>query len=226
MAATKNGKAHGTTKPKQDFNIIGQAALKAQALAEKYKAEIGSRLSADFHTAFASDIDGLGAAVPAAINSKGGAVQLTAAQRSALEGGHQLVMGIRTTVKGHTGDEDVLLAYGVGARMSKYVVKDVTASLQKILDRVADHPDEATAFEIVDEDVKALVLALNAIKDADKLQEAARAAAPQTTKERNATARRLLDGIKKIAGAGMRAFAGKDATAYASFEALVSKKAG
>ncbi|MFT3776577.1 MAG: hypothetical protein QM820_65390 [Minicystis sp.] len=65
---------------------------------------------------------------------------------------------------------------------------------------------------------------MKAIEAADKAQEAARAASPQTTKDRNATAHRLLDGVKKIAGAGMRTFAGKDAAVYASFEALLSKK--
>ena len=57
-----------------------------------------------------------------------------------------------------------------------------------------------------------------------KEQEAGRAAAPQTTLLRNAMARRILAGVKKIAGAGMRTFV-SDPTTYAKFEALVSKKA-
>ena len=48
---------------------------------------------------------------------------------------------------------------------------------------------------------------------------------PQTTSQRNATARRILAAVKKIAGAGMRAFP-SDATTFAKFEALVTKKAG
>lgn len=225
MAANKKSKANEDTKPSQDFNNITQLALKAQGLATKYASDIGNRLSATFLTSFAGDITALGNAVPAAITKRDGKIQLTAAQTTALATGHRLVMGIRTTVKAHTGDDDVLLAYGVGTKTNKLLVKDVTAALQKILDRVQAQPAEAASFDIVAEDVKAITGALAAIAQADKDQEAARAAAPQTTKDRNATARRLLDGVKKIAGAGMRTFTGDD-TIHANFEALVSKKAG
>jgi hypothetical protein len=44
-------------------------------------------------------------------------------------------------------------------------------------------------------------------------------------KQRNATARRLLAGIKKISGAGMRAFTA-DPTLYEAFQALANKVAG
>jgi hypothetical protein len=224
MASNKKA-ARADSKPDRDFNEINQLALKAQGLATQYASQIGNRLSAAFLASFAADITGLSVAVPATITSKGGQVQLTAAQAAALDGGYALVKGIRTTVKGHTADNDVLLAYGVGAKVNKRVVKEVTAALQTILNRIEAQPAEAASFDIVDEDVKAIKAALTEIATADQTQEAARAAGPQTTKDRNATARRLLDGVKKIAGAGMRAFV-SDPTVYANFEALVSKKAG
>jgi hypothetical protein len=222
-AKTKPKKAKQDTRPKKQFNAIGQLALTAQALAAKYAAQIGTRLSATFLQSFGSDITTLNAAVPTVIQTKDGVVQLTAAQTAALETGYQLVKGIRTTVKSQTGDKDVLLAYGVGTRVSKVLVKEVSAAIQTILARIKASPAEAASFDIVQADIDALNAALAAIQQADKDQEQGRAAAPQATKDRNAAARRLLDGIKKIAGAGMRSFP-EDATIFASFEALVTKR--
>jgi hypothetical protein len=206
------------------FNAIGQRALEAQGLAAKHRAEIGDRLTDVFLLGFGNDITALTAAVPTVIKTKDGKIQLTAAQTVALEEGYKLVKGIRTTVKSHTSDKDVLLAYGIGAKVSKLLVKEVTAAIQKVIDRVAGDAVEAASFDIVQADVDALKAALKAIQDADKEQEEGRAKAPLVTKDRNAIAHRLLDGIKKIAGTGMRTFP-KDPTVYASFEALVSKKA-
>ncbi len=212
-------------KPKQTANAIGQLALKAQGLVSQYQTQIGSRLSAAFLTSFNSDVAAFPATVPAVMTTQGGKVQLTAAQAAALDTGYKLVKGIRTTVKSHTADKDVLLAYGIGSKTSKLLVKDVTAAIQTILARVQAQATEAASFNIVADDVTALQGALTAIQAADKAQEAGRAAAPQTTLQRNAMARRLLAGVKKIAGAGMRAFV-SDATTYAKFEALVTKQAG
>ena len=212
------------TKPKQEFNAIYQAGLKAQTLASQYQAKIGIRLSAAFLTAFAADLDTLSTSVPATLTMRDGKVQLTAAQTSALRDGYMLVKGIRTTVKGHHPSKDVLLAYGIGTKTSKLVVKDVEAALQTILDRLAAQPTEAASFDIVQPDVDALNAALATIKAADLAQEKARAAAPQTTQQRNAAANHVLADVKKIAGAGMRACV-DDATAYASFEGLVQKGA-
>ena len=223
MATNKKAKAKADTKPDKGFNAIGQEALKAQGLADQYKSEIGARLPDAFRTSFAADIVALASAVPAAINSKQGQVQLTATQDEQLASAHKLVIGVRTTVKAQSGDKDVLMAYGVGSKSNKTVVKDVTAALQQILDRIAAQPAEAAAFDLVADDVQALTDALAAVVAADQTQEAARAKKPLSTKERNAAARRLLDGVKKIAGAGMRTFR-NDATVYANFAALISTK--
>jgi hypothetical protein len=224
-AKTKPKKAKGDSKPKQNPNDINQLALKAQALATKHQATIGTRLSVAFLASFAADLTGLVNAVPAVLTSHAGKVQLTAAQGTALVAGYKLVKGVRTTVKAHDATKEVLLAYGVGTPTNKNLVGEVSAAIQTIIARVAAQPAEATSFDITADDVTALQAALTAIKDADTAQEAARASTPLTTAQRNATARRLLAGIKKIAGAGMRAFV-SDATIYANFEGLVTKAAG
>jgi hypothetical protein len=223
-SAKKVKQAKGDTRPKQEFSEINQLALKAQALAVKYQVQIGTRLSATFLTSFGADITGLTAAVPTVITTKQGAVQLTVAQTVALANGYNLVKGIRATVKGFGPDESVLLAYGVGTKVSKLVVKEVVAALQTIVTRITAEPTEAAGFDIVAADTTALNAAITGISQADQTQEQGRAAAPQATKNRNATARRLLAGVKKIAGAGMRTF-NEDQTTFANFEALITKVA-
>ena len=216
--------AKGNTMPKQEANAINSLGLKAQALVTTYQLKIGTRLTAIFLASFAADLTGLVTAVPAVITTHAGQIQLTAAQSTALLNAHNLVKGVKTTVKGQNPSKDVLLAYGVGVNVNKLSVSQVCAAVQKILDRTGAQPAEAAAFDIIDLDVKALTSALQAIKDADTAQELARATAPQTTAQRNATARRILAGIKRIAGAGMRACV-DDPAAYAKFERLVTKAA-
>lgn len=162
--------------------------------------------------------------VPAAIKAKHGSMQQTAAQNVALSACYALVTAARTAVKNHQPAEDISLAYGVGTKTNRGVVKEVSAAAQKIVDRATAQPVEAQGFGIIDADVSAIKAALAALHTADQAQEAARAGAPLTTKERNTTARRIIAATKKIAGAGMLAFA-TNATVRATFEALI-KKAG
>ena len=220
MAKSKKSSA----KPRQEFNAIYQLGTKALNLVTKHQAAIGNRLSTAFLAAFAASLDTLVTAIPAAMNARKGKVQLTAAQTTALDTGYNLAKGIRTTVKGHHPEKDVLLAYGVGSKMSKALVKDVTAALQQILDRIAAQPAEAAAFGFVKEDTDALTAAQAALVKADQDQEKARATAPQTTAQRNATANQILADVKKISGAGMRTFT-DNASVYAEFEALSTGKA-
>lgn len=214
--------AHIDAKPKQDWNAITQLGLKAQALVTEHKAKLGDRLKTSFLTTFASDLTALGAVVPAARTARDGSVQLTAAQSSVVAAGYNLAKGVRTSVKGQHVDRDVLLAYGVGIRTNKFLVKDVKTALQKILDRAKAEPAEAEGFGISADDVAAITAQLALIDRVDQAQEVARATAPLTTKQRNSTAQRVLSGVKSIAGAGMRAFI-HDATVFANFEALVRK---
>lgn len=161
------------TKPKQDFNAIGQLARKALLLAEAHAVAIGDRLPAGFTKRLADDVANLDRAVPAAMNSKDGRIQLTAAQTTALAWGHSVVMAIRAAVKSEEPDRDVLLAFGVGTRVNRRVVKDVKAALKKIIDRLAAQPGDVQRFDIVQDDVDGLTASL--IETADRDQEAGRA---------------------------------------------------
>ncbi len=220
--ATK--KALATKKPKETLSVITQRGLKAQSLAMANQATLGKRITSTFLTTLGSDLTSLGAVGASVITAHDGSVQFTAAQNSALVSGHALVTAARTAVKGQQPAKDVLLAYGVGTKTSKLLVKDVSAALGKIITRATAEPTEAAAFGIIADDVASMTAAVAAIKTADSAQEAARAAAPLTTQQRNLTLRRVLASVHLIAGAGMLAFA-NDATNRALFAALIRKAA-
>jgi hypothetical protein len=222
--AKKNQPAKQDTKPNLPWVSIIQDAIKAQSLATDNQAALGSRLSTAFLSQFASDVTGLGVAVPAAMTAHTGAVQLTAAQALALETGANLVMGVRTSVKGQSPPVAVQAAYTVGSPVHRKLVKSVRSALDTIGKRIAAQPTEADGFGITTDDATAIAAAISAIDAADQAQEAARATAPKTTKDRNAMARRLIAGTRLIAGAGMRVFA-SNPTLHANFAALVKKAA-
>jgi hypothetical protein len=215
---TKKKPPPAEAKPRQTWTEIVQLGLKAQKLMTDHAAELGKRTPPAFVTSFGNDLAALNGAVSTVIIIKKGTVQLTAAQNAALTEGYNLVTGTRISVRGQTSDKDVRLAYGVGTEVPM-LVKDVKAALQQIINRVKAQPAEADGFGIVDDDLTAMQAALDAITKTDQAQEAGRATAPLTTKERNAIAKRLLAGVKRIAGAGMRAFAA-DPTVRANFVAL------
>jgi hypothetical protein len=225
MAATKKTQPANTdTKPHETWVAIVQDAIKAQQLVTDNQAALGTRIKATFLTQFSADITGLGVAVPAAITAHEGAQQLTAEQTQALKVGANLIKGIRTAVKGQGPAAAVQAAYGVGSPVNRKLVKSVRSALDTIGQRIAAQATEADGFGITSDDAAAVAAAIAAIDGADQAQEAARATAPKTTKERNAIARRLLAGTRLIAGAGMRVFAGNP-TLHANFAALVQKAA-
>lgn len=100
------------------------------------------------------------------------------------------------------------------------MVKATVAALQQIIDRAAAHPEEARGLGILDKDVDAARAALASVLGADAQQEDLRAAAPSTTRERNAAARRIVAAVDRIAAAGILAFATVPKT-RANFEALI-----
>lgn len=216
-------KAKQDAQPPKNITQITQSGLTAYNLATQYAAALTGRLTpatlvADLGTNLAS----LGVVVPAAKTAHGVAVAATAAQNSALETGYQMLSAARLSVSRKSVDPAVRKAYGVGTRTSKLVVKDVTNGLQTIVNRATSNATEATALSILAADVTRYTAQIAAIKAADQAQEQARASAPLTTKQRNTTARKILDAIDEIAGAGVIAF-DTSATERALFEALVKK---
>ncbi len=224
MAAKKKSasKATDNTRPDKSPTEVTQLGLKGQGLLTKYGTPLGPRLPATLAADLASDLTSMGTIVSAAQGAKHDSAQSTAAQGSALEMGFNMVTAVRTSVARARPGRSVALAYGVGLKLNKNLVKDVTNALQKIVNRATAQPAEAAGYGILAADVTAFTAQIASIKTADQAQEQARAQAPQTTKQRNATMRRILYAVDRIAGAGMIQFA-NDATTRAEFEALIQK---
>jgi hypothetical protein len=219
----KNAKsANKDARVNKGFSEVTQVGIKARELVTEYQQQLSPRLDPALLTTLTADLGLLGAVVPAAKGAKEDSVQATAHQSSALEQGHRMVTAVRAAVGRTRPGRNVSLAYGVGTKTSKNVVKDVKNALQKIIDRASDNPEEAASFGILPADVKAYTDQIAAIDAADQAQEHARARAPLSTKVRNATARRILEAVDRIAGAGMIAFA-TSPTERASFEALIKR---
>jgi len=122
MTAAKPAKTD--SKPAEEWVVILQRGIKAQDLAAKYHLELGDRIPPTVIPELTADIAALGAAVPAAITAKHGSMQHTAAQNVALSTCYALVTAARTAVKNHQPAADVSLAYGVGAKTNRGVVKE------------------------------------------------------------------------------------------------------
>jgi hypothetical protein len=219
--ATKSAEAF----PKKDFSLITQSGLKALNLGTMHKAALSPRLPAGTLDLLAIDLQKLGAVVPNAKATRAAAQVATATQGTALAEGYALVTAIRLAVQRSGAPSDVRKAYGVGATTSPRVVKSVKAAITQIVDRAINNTGEASALGILAKDVSALQDDLAAITSADDAQEQQRAGAPQTTKERNRTANRILGTIDRIAGAGAIEFA-KQPEERAKFEALIAGAGG
>ena len=215
--------ATNDSRPGKDLAQITQVGLKAYLLALQYAADLTGRLEAKLVTDLNDDLTSLGVVVPAVKNAHAAAHATAVAQADALGAGHDLVTATRALVSRRKADESVRKAYGVGSPVHANVVKDVSAGLRVILDRAAAQPAEAASLGILQKDLDAMKAHLATIQAADMAHENAKAAAPQTTKLRNATARRILAAVGVISGAGVLAFATSE-TERAAFDALVRKQ--
>jgi hypothetical protein len=207
--------------PKREFSVVTQRGLKAWELASAHQAALVPRLPAGTLDGLTADLMKLGADVPGALVTRSTAKTATRSQNEALTQGYSLVTAIRTSVSRRGAKADVRAAYGVGAKTSARVVKQVVAAITLILERAAAQPAEAAALGILKKDLAALEEDRAAISSADGVQEEKRAGAPGATKERNRTANRVLGAVDEIMAAGVLEFA-KEAGIRREFEALVS----
>lgn len=211
--------------PRKDFSAIVQVGLKAHNLAGAHQAALEPRLPSGLLDGLAADLTKLGGDVPGAQATRAEARAATASQDEALAQGYALVTAIRTAVQRSGASKDVRVAYGVGVKTSARVVKQVKAAILQIVERANSHPAEASALGILSKDVTALEDDLATITSADDSQEQRRAGAPQSTKERNRTANRILGAVDRVVAAGVVEFA-KAPETRAEFEALVAGSGG
>ena len=210
------------TYPKKDIDSITQTGIKAYDLAILHKAVIAPRLPAGTIEGLDEDLTNLGVAVPAVKQAHDEAQSATVDQNAVVARGYERVRSIRSALRDAGAPKQIQRAYGVGQN-TRVSVRDVSAAIQQILDRIDAHPAEAKAFGILPEDVAGLSADLEAITDTSSSQDKKRARAPLTTKERNRTANRIVKAIRRIAGAGKIAFV-RQPVVLASFIALQPKR--
>ena len=206
--------------PQKEFDSIVQTALKAYALYQKHDTLLKERLEERLLHDLVTDLDSLGVLVPGAEKAREVAKAATATQEAVLTKGYELLSAVRTNISRRNSSKDIRKAYGVGQRLSPKIVKDVRKGLSQIAERAEQSPEEARSLGLVAKDITMLKEAIQKIDEVDKLQGQARAEAPNTTKERNRTARRVLEATNAIIGAGVLEFA-QNATERATFEALI-----
>jgi hypothetical protein len=211
--------------PKKEFSGILRTGVSALNLAHAHEQVLDTRLPPGLLGEVAADLQKLGADVPGAEATREAARAATAIQDEALAQGYALVTAVRAAVLRNGAGKEVRKGYGVGAKTSAKVVKSVKAAISGIVERATAYPEEAASLGILPRDVEALQADLAAIIAADEKQDEQRAGAPQSTKERNRTANRVLEAVDRIVSAGVLEFA-KDVEKRAEFEALVSGGGG
>lgn len=215
MGKTKDG------HPGKDFSLITQLGLKALALATEHTDALRPRLPAGLIEGLGMDLQRLGAAVPGAKTTHAVAKAATVSQEVVLAQGHALVTAIRALVQKAGAEKDVRKAFGVGVTTNIKVVKHVRSAIAQIVERATKFPAEACALGILPKDIEALRGHEAAITAADDAQELSRAGAPQSTKDRNRAANRIVEASHRIAAAGALEYANEPAV-RAQFEALNS----
>jgi hypothetical protein len=207
------------TPPALSFNRITHLGLTALNLVLSHKAVMDERLPGVADT-LSQGLDDLGVAVPGAIQTRHESVAATSAQTARTQQGYARVRAVRRMLKKAGAQKEIRKAYGVGRRVRPHVHAAVVAALKQIVDRAIAEPVEAAALGLGSATVADLTSFLASLSEAGKTQHTKRAAAPLSTKERNATGHRVLQTVALVAGAGMIAFA-DDPTTYASFDALL-----
>jgi hypothetical protein len=196
-----------TTHPHRDFSSITQVGLKALGLAQAHQTELDPRLPADLLPGLVADLTALGVVVPAAAQARAQVKVATQMRGAAVGRAIDCVGAVRRAVRDAGAPPEVRRAYGVGMSLDKRRPNAIKTAVGLIVDRLDEHPEDAAAFGIVQSDIDTVKALHAGVEAASTAQAQKRASAPQTTKERNRTANRILAAVRRIRGAGVLAFA-------------------
>jgi hypothetical protein len=201
----------------------GQAAY---ALAVPHRALLDPRLPAGTIDTLGTDLQTLGAVLPASPAPAAAAAPVPAPPSlpAAVEKLANQVSAIHAAVAGAKAAPAVRKAYGVGSKALGKEVKPLLAAAEKIVTQATASPSEALALGILPADVTALQQDIADVSTAEASAAAAGATGP-TAKEKRAAETRVHEATARIAGAGALAFS-QDAATRAKFAALVPKKKG
>ncbi|MFT3769735.1 MAG: hypothetical protein QM820_30225 [Minicystis sp.] len=217
--ATQSPLIVNTTHPGRDFDGIKQLGIKVLNLALTYQAAVESRLPQGVLEGLKEDLGMIGVVVPGALQAHTEAQQATEVRDEAMTRACQRMTAMRKAVRNAHASKAVQHAYGVGQQLDPRRGTTVKSAVTSVLGRLADHPEEAAEFCFLPEDIDALKAVAADVETTSETQHVKRAGAPQTTKERNRVANRILHAGQRIAAAGCLAFA-NDPAVRALFEAI------
>lgn len=202
------------------FDGVIQSGLKALALVELHSEALTKRLPAGHGEYLKNRLAQLGASIPAQKAVRQQARQSSTAQLQSMNELRQLLTAIRDAVK-HDSDatSQDKKEYGLGQRLDPKNTKSLLGAAQTVLKVARAKPARAQALGILPEDITQLDALYQAASAADSEEDSKRAEAPLSTKARNALMENVNDAVKKIAGAGILAFAMNDSI-RAEFAAL------
>lgn len=203
------------------FDGVIQSGLKALSLLEQHETSLTKRLPAGHGEYLRDRLTQLGAAIPSQKAIRQQAKHSSVAQLESMTALRQLLTAIRDAVK---ADSDATTQdkkeYGLGQRLDPKNTKSLLGAAQTVLKSARAKPDRAQALGILPEDITQLEASYQAASAADSEEDARRAAAPLSTKARNALVAEVTNAVRKIGGAGLLAFAMNDGV-RAEFEALL-----
>ncbi|MGV3625237.1 MAG: hypothetical protein ACO1OB_30780 [Archangium sp.] len=205
------------------FDAVTQRGLKALALAARHAAVLDARLPAGHVAALQANLTQLGAAVPDQKAVRADAQQASQSQKETFKKLVALLTALRTSVKHDEDANDAdKKAWGVGIKLDVESPKRTLAAAQSVLKVAKAKPERAAQLSVFPDDIAKLEALHAAAVAADDEENVKRATAPLSTKARNALQKSVIAAVKKIAGAGVVAFA-LDATVRADFEALLER---
>ncbi|MEK7866720.1 MAG: hypothetical protein AAB434_08545 [Planctomycetota bacterium] len=186
---------------------VGEEAFK---LASDHRAELESRLSAGL-------IDGLGADVALLRGTTVGAAAASAEKRSATltqgeaaHRGRDLVVAIRSVVRGAEPDDKAFQkAFGVGEAAVTRKILSVDSALEMILRAAETYPERTRALGILPEDLDEVRRVRGALHAAGDTQGAKVLSAKVATTLRYEAQARVQAAVRRLVGAAPLAFRGQ-----------------
>ena len=205
------------------FDVTIQRGLKALELAKKHAMALDARLPAGHAAYLQASIEQLGTSVPGQKASRAETRQAGQTQHDALSNLLALIGAIRTSVR---NDDDATEAdkkeYAIGAKLSARAPTGVLAAAAGIIRVARAKPQRAQELGLLPSDIAQLETLHATAAAANTAEDASRASAPASTKLRNTAKSNIEVAVKKIAGAGVVAFALEPVT-RGEFEALLER---
>ncbi len=197
-----------TKAPRVSDTWLLNRGHQALELAEQHRGAIEPRVPAGLLDGLTNDLAELRGRQARVKEARSATKVATAAQNVALARAASVISAVGAAVRRDpTLNAEQRRAYGVGIKVHVRKVSSVVAAGSLIVDRATRKPDEARAIGLLDSDVEQLRQLVASLQEVDRQQEKLLANRPRTTADRNRAIARVYAAIKKIAGAGVLAFA-------------------